>query len=1150
MFRTYAVTAAVLLAAGVFLPATSGGQAFNLGVREFQPVGTAAYFATVGDLNGDGTPDLVTTNSSGGTVTVQLGHGYAGFGAPAAYATGTGIAGTAAIADLNGDGVPDLLVRSGLTLSVFLGDGKGGFGAATNFPAGSGAQGLAVADLNGDGRLDVVVANAIDNTVSVLLGDGLGGFGARSAFATGLTPVRPAIGDLNGDGHPDLVVANNGSNTVSVLLGNGDGTFAAKTDIVAASALPIDGAALADLNGDGHLDMVGLDRAANMVSVLLGDGSGGFGGMAEYPTGPVPYNLAIADMNGDGRPDLVTSNAGNQTVSVLPGNGDGTFGTKTDVEAGVVASSVTAADMNVDGNLDLLIPNGGAPFNGVTILLAAGGFTPETDYAVGTNPIAIAIGDLNGDSRPDLVVANSTSSTVSVLQANPAGGFLGRVDYATGLGPQAVAVADLDNDGHTDIVTAGFNGLTGVSVLLNNGSGGFPTHVDYGTGRSADGIVAGDFNHDGRLDLVTANFTDNNISWLPGIGGGIFGPHHDYTTGTGPVGIAMGDLNNDANLDVVTANGTAGTVSVLLGNGAGGFAAHADFPGGPNVQAVAIGDLNGDGFQDLVVANANSPSSPPGAVTVLLGHGNGTFASGVTIPIVGSRPYSVALADVNNDGHLDVVTACMYSDAAYVMLGDGAGNLGPSLGYHAGPGNFIGLQFPLAVAVGDLNGDSRPDIALAEYGSNAVSVLYTPDSTHVTLSTNVNPILLGTPLVLTATVTAFAPGTPTGTVSFYDGTTPVGSWTLAGGTVSLALAATVLGVHPYTAVYSGDLVFSRAMSTPYNELVSATAVPLVMQAAIVPAGPGGFVSLGFVRSPLDFPGAATAAGVPDGIMRYDAYRKVAVTPTLAMGFTTTARVAGAPPQSALIAGWQLVASTPALAESLYHMPVPTLADSNASGTHWTSFFVRAVSVDASVFYDSAPDSGYSVDYLPPDMPVPFTAAYAAGATHLHWGASTDPDFGHFQLYRTPGASVLPAPAYLIASQPDTGFVDAGSAGSTYFVSAVDVNGNASGYATLGPAGTAAVDGGASLAFSLGGARPNPARGAHWSVSFTLPTAEPVRLELLDVNGRRLVDRALGAPGPGRHDVDLADGRRLAPGLYLVRLSQGVRTAITRVAVIQ
>jgi hypothetical protein len=236
--------------------------------------------------------------------------------------------------------------------------------AVTHASGGYKTIALAVADLNGDGKPDVVVANYCDTgclagSVGVLLGKGNGAFQPVMLYGSGgYGPTAVAIADVNGDGKPDVVVANSGN--VSVLLGNGDGTFQAAAAISGGSS----GLAIADVNGDGKLDLIALGLGTcyitctdGSVSVLLGNGNGTFQSAVPYDSGGVsPFSVAVADVNGDGKPDLLVANSGN--VSVLLGNGDGSFQAALVYgSGGRAADSVAVADVNGDGKPDLLVAN-------------------------------------------------------------------------------------------------------------------------------------------------------------------------------------------------------------------------------------------------------------------------------------------------------------------------------------------------------------------------------------------------------------------------------------------------------------------------------------------------------------------------------------------------------------------------------------------------------------------------------------------------------------------------------------------------------------------------------------------------------------------------------------------------------------------------
>ncbi len=353
-------------------------------------------------------------------------------------------------------------------------------------------------DFNGDGHLDLAVADTGSETVSVLLGNGDGTFQPPAYYAVGTDPDAIVAGDFNGDGRLDLAVENSGSNinffpgTVSVLLGNGDGTFQSQvTDAVGSRPVSI---VAGDFNGDGRLDLAVANIGSDMVSVLLGNGDGTFQPQVTYAVGSGPDSIVAGDFNGDGRLDLAVANWNDGTVSVLLGNGDGTF-------------------------------------------------QPQVTYAVGSGPDAIVAGDFTGDGHLDLAVANYFDDTVSVLLGNGDGTFQPQVTYAVGWDPGAIVAGDFSGDGHLDLAVA--NELSGtVSVLLGNGDGTFQPQVTYAVGSGPDAIVAGDFNGDGHLDLAVANGlydSDGNpitgsdtVSVLLGNGDGTFQPQVTYAVGAGP----------------------------------------------------------------------------------------------------------------------------------------------------------------------------------------------------------------------------------------------------------------------------------------------------------------------------------------------------------------------------------------------------------------------------------------------------------------------------------------------------------------------------------------------------------------------------------------------------------------------------------------
>jgi hypothetical protein len=409
------------------------------------PVSSTVYTVTATGVHGNGTLALQLVDD--GTIRDARGNPLQG-AMPPVFATltspATGIQPTSlAVADVNSDGKLDLVTanQNAGTVSVLLGDGTGGFGTKMDFAMGSFPGSVVVADLNGDARPDLVVVNGGGDTVSVRLGNGNGGFGTLTTYATGHSPASVALADVNADGKLDLVTANSFGKSLSVLLGNGSGSFGARTDFATAT-LP-ESVVVADVNVDGKLDLVFSNEGnvANSVGVMLGNGSGGFAAQTDYATGPVPRSLAVADVNGDGQPDLVTSNIGDNTVSVLLNTGSGGFGMKSDFAVGMHPQFVTVSDVNGDSLPDLVVANRDENRVGVLLGNGRGGFTAQTSFDSMSLPVSVAVADVNRDGRPDLVTANYGSNNASVLLGAGAGAFTGDAFTIVPLPAVSVAVS-------------------------------------------------------------------------------------------------------------------------------------------------------------------------------------------------------------------------------------------------------------------------------------------------------------------------------------------------------------------------------------------------------------------------------------------------------------------------------------------------------------------------------------------------------------------------------------------------------------------------------------------------------------------------------------------------------------------------------------
>jgi hypothetical protein len=798
--------------------------------------GNSAQSVALADLNGDGRLDMVVANGcvtgsqcgsmTAGSLGVLLGNGDGTFQAPVSYFTGSTHVSFAAIADVNKDGKPDLVVGgscpngdcfAGGTVAVLLGNGDGTFQTALVFSAPSGAGGaIVIADVNNDGKPDVIAAGGM---LGVFLGNGDGTLRSEVTYSGGgFGTVSVAVADVNGDGKPDLIAVNQqmvatSNGGIGVLLGNGDGSFQPAVTYLSGgqNARSI---VVGDVNGDGRLDAVVSNNSINGdvfsggVGVLFGNGDGTFQPAVTFASGGSSTEFTlITDINGDGNADLIvsspcqvnasTTNCSNGIVSVLFGNGNGTFQppiryTSGDANGGGIA----AGDVNGDGRTDVVVAN----YSSVGVLLgnADGTFQSAPVFSSGVFPDASAVAaDLNGDGKLDLIIANLCASTkicasggVGVLLGNGDGTFQSPAFYGAGaFTANSIVTADVNGDGKTDVVIAkqcvGGTCTTGtVGVLLGNGDGTLQNVIDYSSGgQYAYSAAVADVNGDGKPDVLIANQCASSSSCGNGVLGVLLGNgdgtfRSAVTYGTGgqyAVSLAVADVNKDGKPDVIvgnyyTASGNSnGRVGVLLGNGDGTFQPATTYSsGGIGDNSVTVADVNGDGKLDLIAGNQCGSTCSNGVIDVLLGNGDGTFQSPIAsiTPIINSDYFEpVVLADFDGDGKLDLASAV----SNFLMLGNGDGTFQAPLLLGAGG---------VGIAVGDFNRDGKPDLAV---GGTTILLNITSRSTPTTttnLASSLNPSGYGQQIAFTATVTPSGGGTPTGSITFYDGTTALGtgSW--------------------------------------------------------------------------------------------------------------------------------------------------------------------------------------------------------------------------------------------------------------------------------------------------------------------------------------------------------------------------------------
>ncbi len=348
-----------------------------------------------------------------------------------------------------------------------------------------------------------------------ITGPGTSTFQGPTSFPAGSAPSALVSGDLNGDGIPDLAVTNTGTNTVTVLLGNGHGGFTLNQTLQVGGTPS--GIAAFDLNGDGNIDLAVANKSGQSIEAFFGAGNGTFGSATTYPIGVSPTGIAVADFDLNGYPDLAVSAA------------------------------------SASGGFVELLNQGNRTF------------TLAQSLAAGSSPSAVAVGDFNNDGNPDVAIADAQGDQAVVLLGNGDGTFQPPRTFAAGHQPSAIAVADLRNNGHLDMVVTNYEDST-ISVFLGDGSGNFSTQSVVHVGVNPDGVAIADFNGDGIPDLAIADAGDNTAEVLLGNGDGTFQPPLVFSVSPnlGPNGIVATDLNGDSVPDLAVSD-SGGNGSIFLG---------------------------------------------------------------------------------------------------------------------------------------------------------------------------------------------------------------------------------------------------------------------------------------------------------------------------------------------------------------------------------------------------------------------------------------------------------------------------------------------------------------------------------------------------------------------------------------------------------
>jgi hypothetical protein len=643
------------------------------------------------DLNRDGWTDIASANTGRNSVAVLLSRGRAGgFRAPQEIRVGTGPFDLDA-GDFDRDGVVDLLVTtpSANAIELLMLRPTGALRSRLVLGAAGQSRGARLADVTGDGWLDVVYSDFIRNFVAVIPNNRTGGvFSDLGTRPVAAAPQGVAIGDFNRDGRMDAAVASTGSTSLTILEGIATATPVRRT---IAAGFTLNVLTAVDINGDGWLDLAATSTDSNRL-VLFRGGAAGFAAASVATAGNSPRGLTTGDVNADGRPDVLVANRSSSSVSIFLGRSNGSFSlTSTgQLPAGAGARAIAAADFNNDGRVDIVSGNETAAtvtfFDNDTALVPAA-FSLRRQavgdgvYGLGGGDTVIA--DFNEDGRPDFI--NGPRVLISGTTAVP---FALRPSTSV----QATAAADMNRDGHLDAVLLVDSrdpgtgaAWTGVEVHIGDGRGRFVVQSRVQAGRFLRDLRLGDINRDGLTDIVVADFYSGLII-VRQLGGGSYGLGTARLPAA-PSRLKLEDVNRDGILDAITTSVFPASVMVSAGNGSG-FGAATTIDADTGFGDVEAADLDHDGCVDFVLTS-------DGRVGIGRGRGDGTFT---TPEWFGELTWGAdaVVADFTRDGHLDVFV----SDGR-LFPGRGDGTLGSAQAFAA---EIYGI------AASDWNHDGLPDM--------------------------------------------------------------------------------------------------------------------------------------------------------------------------------------------------------------------------------------------------------------------------------------------------------------------------------------------------------------------------------------------------------------------------------------------------------
>lgn len=595
----------------------------------------------LGDVDLDGDLDLVVGNDAQANE-VWLNDG-AGLFTDSGQALGSSNTTGIELFDFDADGDLDLVVANSLQANTIWFNTGGTFTFSGQAFGANTTNAVALADVDRDGDTDIIFGNFIEDT-TLYLNDGAGLFFDSTQGLHGRS-LAILAGDIDADGDVDILRARDGANTVWV--NDGTGVYDFPGQIIGTDMS--NGAVLADLDGDGDLDLASADDWGT-DHVYWNDGAGTFTDSGLDFGYDDSSAMAAGDMDGDGDDDLVVASR-TGGCRVHHASLAGTWGTATFVDDGQALANglergLDTGDLDGDGDVDLVLA-----LNGANLVWTndAGTFADSGQAFGSATTTCVRLGDLDGDGDLDFVAANDLASDRVWL--NDGSGAFSDSGQSLGAGASsAIALGDLDRDGDLDLVVAGASGQPD-TVWWNDGNGQFTDSGQLLGAADSTSVELGDLDRDGDLDLAIGVRGGGDLVWLND-GSGAFTDSGQSLGLSDTAGLALGDVDHDGDLDLIELLGPSASTDarLWLNDGAGLFTDSGQAIGAGGGTNLVLGDVNGDRVLDLIVANASGEH-------LLLGDGFGAFGPAATIDPSATAVVGLALADVDRDGDLDLVSA-------------------------------------------------------------------------------------------------------------------------------------------------------------------------------------------------------------------------------------------------------------------------------------------------------------------------------------------------------------------------------------------------------------------------------------------------------------------------------------------------------------